>query len=124
MKDEIVKRLKQEFRPEFLNRLDKIVVFRPLGQREINKIADLQLVELAKRITAQGYKIKIAPNLSRFIAQKGFEPAFGARPLRRVLADLIENPLSEEILAGKFKAGDVIKISVSKNKVGFTKTSK
>lgn len=124
MKDEVVKRLKTELRPEFINRLDKIVVFRPLSKPEIEKIAELQLNQLAERLLEQGYNLKFSANLAKYISNVSFDLAYGARPLRRAITDLIENPLSELILAGKFKSGDTIKISVKSGKIDFSPNTK
>ena len=121
MKDDIVKQLKEQFRPELINRLDKIIVFKPLGVAEIQKIAKLQLAQLAQRIKAQGYELKFDDKLSRFMAKQSFEPQFGARPLRRAITDFIENPLSGAILAGEFNQGDSIKITLNKKNILFKK---
>jgi ATP-dependent Clp protease ATP-binding subunit ClpC len=121
MKDEIIRRLKDAFRPELLNRLDKIVVFQPLGKLEIKKIAQLQLNELNNRLSKHGYELFVDPKVTDQIAEAGFDPAYGARPIRRAIMDLIENPLAEEILLGRFVDGDTIKIALDSNHIIFTK---
>jgi len=119
MKNEIIKELKEEFRPELLNRLDKIIVFKPLGKKEILEITRLQLGDLTERLSKEGFKVQIDPAVNQLIAQKGFDPHYGARPIRRTIADLIETPLSQEILAGKFKGGAVVRIVLLKGKITF-----
>lgn len=122
MKDEIVKELKKEFRPELINRLDKIIVFHPLGKEEIIKIARLQLEQLVKRMADEKIAISFDDKTVELVANKGFDPHFGARPLRRTIAEIIENPLSDEILSGKFCSGDSLKIENIKDKITFKKT--
>ena len=119
MKDDLIKRLKDEFRPELINRLDKIVVFRALDKIDLKKIIDLNLESLRLRLESQNYALKFSPKIKELILKKGFDPAFGARPLRRAISDLIEDPLSEEMLAGKIKKGDTVNINASKDKMIF-----
>ena len=121
MKDNVLKKLKDAFKPEFLNRLDKIVVFKSLDKTSIDKIAKLQLQELAKRLEKQQYFLKFADNVAKFIAKTGFEPEFGARPIKRTIVDLIEGPLSEQILQGKFAKGNTINVIINEDKVEFNK---
>ena len=97
----MIEQLKQEFRPEFINRLDQIIVFKPLGRTEILKIVDLQLKRLTDRLLPEGIKIQLDLKAKEFLAEKGFDPQFGARPIRRVITEHIENPLSELLLLGK-----------------------
>jgi len=123
MENDILKKLKEEFRPELLNRLDKIIVFKPLGKPEIHKIAELQLVQLTDRLVKQGYRFQIGLKVAEFLAQHGWEPTFGARPLRRAITDLIENPLSEAILNNQFAPGDLIKIDLKQNHIVFTSST-
>ncbi len=119
MKSDLIVRLKDQFRPEFINRLDKIIVFRPLDKNDIAKIVDLQLREFQERLKPQGLKLEYNQSVKDLIIKKGFDPAYGARPIRRAIADLIENPLSEEILAGKIKKESTVKISLHRGKVSF-----
>jgi ATP-dependent Clp protease ATP-binding subunit ClpC len=121
LKNEILKELKEDFRPELLNRIDKIIVFNPLDKKEIKDIARLELEKLAARILKEGIELKLSDELVGFVARRGFDPNFGARPLRRVISDLIEDPLSEEILAGKFQRGDKITPKISRGKISFDK---
>jgi ATP-dependent Clp protease ATP-binding subunit ClpC len=99
--------------------LDKIVVFRALDKIDLKKIIDLNLESLRLRLESQNYALKFSPKIKELILKKGFDPAFGARPLRRAISDLIEDPLSEEMLAGKIKKGDTVNINASKDKMIF-----
>ncbi len=121
MKEDITGELKEHFRPELLNRIDKIIVFKPLGKSEIYTIANLQLKYLTERLSLEGFRLEFHKEVAKLISQKGFDPHFGARPIRRTISDLIEDPLSEEILSGKFTSGDKIKIIVSDGKIDFKK---
>ena len=120
MKNEITLSLKHEFRPEFLNRLDNIIVFRPLNRTDIAKIIELNLAQLKKRLAPQGFELEFNPNISDLIIEKGYDPNFGARPIRRAISDLIEDPLSENILAGKIQKNDKIQVAIEKDQVVFT----
>lgn len=119
MKDEILKQLKNEFRPELLNRIDKIIIFKPLSNKDLVKIVELQLAKLAKRLSENHLELKFSAALKKLIADKGFDPNYGARPVRRAISDLIEDPLSELILSGKFKEGEEVKISAKNDIVVF-----
>lgn len=121
MKDEVLKKLKETFRPEFLNRLDKTVIFKPLDEATILQITKLQLDELVKQLAEQKYIIKVSDQVVKLVAKNGFKPEFGARPIRREITDLIKNPMSEAILEGKFTENDTIKIDVIDTKIVFTK---
>ena len=124
MKNDLISRLKDELRPELINRLDKIIVFRALDKKGIQKIIDLNLGALGERLKTQGYELKFSAKIKDLIAKKGFDPQYGARPIRRAIADLIENPLSEAILSGKIKNQDVVLVKLNKDKVVFEKKNK
>jgi len=113
--------VKKAFRPEFLNRVDETVVFKYLSIAEIEDIVGLMVAEVEKRVKAHGYAIHVGNDVRELVAREGFEPAYGARPLRRVIQHLLEDPLSEEILGGKFTDGDTIVVSVEEAKVVFRK---
>jgi ATP-dependent Clp protease ATP-binding subunit ClpC len=106
--------VKDQFKPEFINRLDDIIVFRSLNEEEILSIADLMLKELKARVaeTAE-LKITYGMKLKRFIFEKGYDKKFGARPLRRAMQQYIEDPLAEKLLSGEIKRGDTVSMSVS-----------
>ena len=112
IKQNVMGELKQVFRPEFLNRVDDIIVFRKLTQNDIEKIAGNMLETLKKRVAGLDIAMDVTPQAVEKIAQVGFDPVYGARPLRRAIQSKMEDLLSEEMLEGKFKAGDHITISV------------
>lgn len=115
IKNHVLEEVKKNFRPEFLNRLDKIIVFKPLDKNTVLKIVDLQINDLQERLNEKNIKLKIAKSAKELIAQLGYEPENGARPVRRVIQQLIEDPLAEGILDGKFNNGDVLNITKFKN---------
>ncbi len=121
MRKDVLKELKDKFRPEFLNRVDKVIVFKPLDKEAVLKIAGLQLRQFAERVVEQGISLRFAKKIEEFVAEKGYDPENGARPIRRTIQNLIEDPLAEGILLGKFKEGDSIKIDLEKGKVKFIK---
>jgi ATP-dependent Clp protease ATP-binding subunit ClpC len=112
MKEQVLAELKRTFRPEFLNRIDAIIVFKPLTKEDIKKIVDLEIGKLAKRLEEQKLSIELTEEAREFLAEKGYDPNFGARPLKRAIQRYVEEPLSEAILEGRFKMGDTIVVSV------------
>jgi len=124
MKTMVLDEMKKELRPEFLNRIDEIIVFHPLTDEELKQIAALMISDVQKQVTAQDMKLLAGADVQALIVKEGYEPKYGARPLRRAVQRLIENPLSNEIIAGKFKAGDEITAKVSEDKLVFEKTGK
>jgi len=100
--------LKQYFRPEFLNRFDGIVLFKALGLEDIKKIAGIMLKRVAKDLESKGIELVIEPAAMDFLASVGFDPDFGARPMRRALQERVENKLAELILSGKVKRRDKV----------------
>ena len=113
-KKEVMEALKKELRPEFINRIDEIIVFHKLTDTEISQIIDIMLKEVTKRLEAQKIKIELEPEVKELIASKGIDKNFGARPLRRAIQNIVEDKLAEEILDGNLKAGDEAKL-VAKN---------
>lgn len=111
--------LKNCFKPEFLNRIDEIVIFHSLGEKEIARIVDLQLDIVAKRLLRQNIIIKVSDKAKNLIAKKGYEPAYGARPLKRVIQNEVLDELALEIIEGKIKEGDTVKIDAEKNRIVF-----
>ncbi len=109
--------LKNHFKPEFLNRLDEIVIFHSLSEKEIGQIVDLQLEIVANRLTKNKIAIKVSEKAKEFIAKKGYDPAYGARPLKRAIQNEILDELALEIIEGKIKEGDTVKINVEKEKI-------
>ncbi|HXM55322.1 MAG TPA: ATP-dependent Clp protease ATP-binding subunit [Candidatus Dormibacteraeota bacterium] len=112
MKTKIDEELKRLFRPEFLNRVDAIVTFKPLTPAQVRQIVDLEVARLQKHLTEQDVVITITDAAKDKLAEEGFDKQFGARPLRRVITNRIEDQLSEELLRGKFKRGDSVEIDV------------
>ena len=124
MKSRVTSELKRSFRPEFLNRLDEVIVFHALTKDEIKKIVGLMLAEEKKLLEEKEVNLEVTEEARDFIAQEGYDPDFGARPLRRAIQRLIENPLSEEILQGRFKTGDTIVVGIKAGKITFDKKEK
>nr|WP_299027992.1 AAA family ATPase [uncultured Thermanaerothrix sp.] len=106
--EKIQKALKSTFRPEFLNRIDEIIMFSPLTQEHMYKIVDLQMKEVRQRLLEHGLDVVLSPAARRWLAEIGYDPSFGARPLRRAIQKYIESPLSVSILSGQFRVGDKI----------------
>ena len=113
--------VKTHFRPEFINRIDEVVVFHPLGEQHVRSIAGIQLQYLAKRLAAMDMQFKVSDAAMAEIASAGFDPVYGARPLKRAIQSQIENPLSREILAGNFAAKDTIQVDCKAGKMLFSK---
>ncbi|RKQ50077.1 ATP-dependent Clp protease ATP-binding subunit ClpC [Roseivirga pacifica] len=108
MKDTIQKALKKTFSPEFLNRLDDVIIFNSLGREDIHKIIDITLKKLLSRVEAMGYKISLTEKAKDFLAEKGFDPQYGARPLNRAIQKYLEDQIAEEILKGDVNEGDTL----------------
>ena len=121
LKARLMDALRRTFRPEFLNRIDEIVIFRALGSEEIHKIVDIQLEDLRKRLRERKISIALSPEARDLLAQRGYDPVFGARPLKRTIQRMVENPLAVEVLAGRFHEGDQIRIEVEGETLGFHK---
>lgn len=119
MKQRVMGEVKKLFRPEFLNRIDEIIVFKSLTEEEIVKIVDLMVADLRERLIEQNMSINLTPEASRFVAKEGTDLSFGARPLRRAIQRLIEDPLSEQLLEGRWSSGSVIDVDVEDGKLVF-----
>lgn len=111
IKKEVMAELKKELRPEFINRIDEIIVFHKLNDNDINQIIDIMLKEVVNRLKEQKYDVKFEPDVKEMIAKEGIDKNFGARPLRRTIQNLVEDKLAEEILDGKLVKGKVNKIT-------------
>ena len=119
--DSIVKKaLRKAFAPEFLNRIDDVIMFNSLGRKEIHKIIDLEINDLVKRVNALGYKIKISPAAKDFLAEKGFDSKYGARPLKRAIQKYLEDKLAEAIIKAEILEGETINVGFSKTKDNIT----
>jgi ATP-dependent Clp protease ATP-binding subunit ClpC len=108
MKEKLLGELKKAFRPEFLNRIDATVVFHPLNKEHIRKIVDLMLNTVNERLAEKGIKLEVTDAAKDFLGEKGYDEVFGARPLRRVIQDMLEDKLSEGMLGGDFQSGDTV----------------
>jgi ATP-dependent Clp protease ATP-binding subunit ClpC len=123
MKNRITEEMKRTFRPEFLNRVDDVIVFHQLTKSEILQIVDLMLDRVRQQMSSQGMDLVISQEVRELLASEGFDPQYGARPLRRAVQRLIEDPLSEEMLLGRFTPGDTVRAELEDNKIFFTKSA-
>ncbi len=114
--EKVEKALKGAFRPEFLNRIDEIIMFSPLSLEQMELIVDLQMKEIQDRLSEFGVKVELTENARKWLAKQGYDPAFGARPLRRALQKFLESPLSIELLGGKFSQGRTVIVNVNEEK--------
>ena len=119
MKSSVMEIVSTHFRPEFINRVDDIVVFHPLNREHIRSIVDIQLAYLHARLADRDMKIHLSEAARDKLAEAGFDPVYGARPLKRAIQQQVENPLAQEILQGKFKPGDVIEVGVNDDELEF-----
>ncbi len=124
LKEEILERVKKTFRPEFLNRIDDIVIFHPLTKEHLLKIVDLEIDKVRERLKELKVDIIVSDEVKQFLIEKGTNPEFGARPLRRTISRYLEDPLSEEILKGNFVEGDIVKVEKKGFNIIFTKKEK
>jgi ATP-dependent Clp protease ATP-binding subunit ClpB len=107
-RDKVMDELRRTFRPEFLNRIDDIVIFHPLGRNEIDSIVDLQLGRLRKLLRERDLDLELSPEARTFLADQGYDPQYGARPLKRALVRYLQDPLAKQVLAGELHPGDTI----------------
>ena len=120
-KEKVLEVLRTRFKPEFLNRIDETIFFRALNMQDLTKIVDIQMDYLRRLLKDQEIEFEITPDAKEFLATRGFNPVYGARPLKRVIRQLIENPLSKQILAQKFIRGDKVIIDVENDEIVFKK---
>ena len=120
-KSEVFEELKQGFRPEFLNRIDEIILFKPLSKNQTNGIVGLYLKDVAKKLAQRDITLDITPEATNYLTQKGYDPQFGARPLKRVIQQDVLNELSKEILKGNIKDNDAVLIDYFDEKQGENK---
>jgi len=112
MKEKVTESLKEHFRPEFLNRVDEVIVFHELSRGEVTEIVDLMVARVATQLESQGMGLEVTVDAKGYLAEKGYDPELGARPLRRAIQRLVEDPLSERLLLKEFKAGQIIVVDV------------
>ncbi|UCD08059.1 MAG: AAA family ATPase, partial [Dehalococcoidales bacterium] len=117
MKEKLLEELKKTFRPEFLNRIDSVMVFHALNREHIRKIVDLMLVNVTQQLKEKGIKLEVTDTAKDFLGEKGYDEAFGARPLRRVIQDMIEDKLSDSILRSEFRPGDTVIVEVEGDEI-------
>lgn len=120
-REKVFEALKENFRPEFLNRIDDIIVFNPLKGDAIEKIVDLQLALVMEKLKARKIKLFIDPAAKRFLAEEGFSPEYGARPIKRIVQKMILDRLADKIIRGELKDGDRIKVNFRENSLAFTR---
>jgi len=117
MKEKLLGELKKTFRPEFLNRIDGVIVFHPLNKEHIRKIVDLMLAIITERLAEKAIKLEVTDTAKDLLGEKGYDEVFGARPLRRVIQDMVEDKLSEGLLSGKFQSGDTAVVDLEEGEI-------
>jgi ATP-dependent Clp protease ATP-binding subunit ClpC len=120
-REKIEKALKGTFRPEFLNRIDEVIVFSSLSKEDMERIVALQMEDIQSRLSDHGLRVELTEEATHWLADQGFDPAFGARPLKRALQKHVESPLSISLLSGDFKPGDTVLVDIKDDDVVFTK---
>jgi ATP-dependent Clp protease ATP-binding subunit ClpC len=120
MRDKILDEAKKVFRPEFLNRLDDVIVFRALGKPDLIQILDLEVAKVLERLKHKNIKLELDGKAKDFLTEKGYDPLYGARPMRRSVERFLEDPLAEEIIKGNFHEHEPILVSVAQDKLSFT----
>jgi ATP-dependent Clp protease ATP-binding subunit ClpC len=119
MKDRVMDELKKSFRPEFLNRIDEVIVFHSLTQEDVKQIVDLLMKRVTEQLKAKDLEIELTDAAKSVLAEKGFDPSLGARPLRRTIQRLVEDPLSEKLLWKEFRAGQTIIVDARDGEIVF-----
>jgi ATP-dependent Clp protease ATP-binding subunit ClpC len=119
MKEKVQDALKNHFKPEFLNRIDEVIVFHELTKEEITAIVDLLIARTRVQLEAQGLGLELTVEAKTFISERGYQPELGARPLRRAIQQLVDDPLSERILTKEFRAGEIILVDVADGELVF-----
>lgn len=122
MEDKVMAQLKQHFRPEFLNRLDDVIIFQSLDETELARIVEIQLAKLEKRLTQQNLTLTVDTAAKKLLAREGYDPQFGARPLKRAIQEHLLDPLATRLLEGEFKPGDRIVVSSQGDHLTLSKT--
>ncbi len=121
MEDKVMGELKKHFRPEFLNRVDDVIIFQSLDEAELARIVDIQLGQLTQRLAQQNLALDVDDRAKKLLAREGYDPQFGARPLKRAIQEHLLDPLATKLLAGEFKPGDKIKVSADGDELKFAK---
>ena len=120
MRDELLEEAKKVFKPEFINRLDDIIVFHQLTKTDLMQIVDLEIAKVLHRVKDKDVHIELEPSAKEFLIEKGYDPQYGARPMRRAVERYLEDPFAEELLRGNVKPGDVVHVSAEGGKLVFT----
>ena len=119
MRNTVLDEVKRAFNPEFLNRIDDIIVFRPLGLSEMERITGILLDQLRLRLSQQKIELEVTPEATQILIQRGFDPQLGARPLRRIIQKLLEDPLADQVLSGAVKEGSRVKAMAQGEEIVF-----
>jgi ATP-dependent Clp protease ATP-binding subunit ClpB len=122
MREAVMEILQGQFLPEFLNRIDETILFHPLNRAEVRKIAQLQIERLEEQLERNGLHLEVTPDALGEIANQGYDPVYGARPLKRVIQQKIQNPLASEILRGEFAEGSAVRIDFQSGEFTFEKS--
>jgi ATP-dependent Clp protease ATP-binding subunit ClpC len=120
MKEKVMSELKHSFRPELLNRIDEIIVFHPLSKEQVTSIVDLMIRRVREQLASRGLELDLSPAAKLVLAEKGYDQALGARPLRRTIQRLVEDPLSEKVLWKEFKAGETVIVDTQNGEIVFS----
>jgi ATP-dependent Clp protease ATP-binding subunit ClpC len=119
MREELMREVEKHFRPEFLNRLDEVIVFHPLSRADLRQIVEIEVRHVAERLEQRHVSLALTDEAKEFLIDNGFNPEFGARPLRRAVQRLLEDPLSEEVLRGGFTEGTTLRVTVHEGHLRF-----
>ncbi|MGH2658367.1 MAG: AAA family ATPase, partial [Actinomycetota bacterium] len=119
MKERVMDELKRSFRPEFLNRIDEVIVFHSLSQEDVKRIVDLMMKRVREQLKSKDLDIELSDAVKTLLAEKGYDPALGARPLRRTIQQMVEDPLSEKLLYKEFRAGQTVIVDVRDGEIFF-----
>jgi ATP-dependent Clp protease ATP-binding subunit ClpB len=122
VKPRVLEELRQHLRPEFLNRIDEVIVFRSLGRAEISRIVDLQATHLVRRLAERRITLTLTDAAKALLGREGYDPVFGARPLKRTLQRRVQDPLALKILSGEFAPGDTVTVDASGDELTFTRS--
>jgi len=120
MKERVLGEMKKTFRPEFINRIDEIIVFHQLNEKQLRQVVELLVKELQERLADRKLGIELSDKAKSWLVKEGYDPAYGARPLRRAIERYVENPLSSKLLGGEFKKGDTVKVDLGTKGLAFT----
>jgi ATP-dependent Clp protease ATP-binding subunit ClpB len=120
MRRRVMDAMRNSFRPEFLNRIDEVIIFHSLQKRELQKIVELQVDRLRKRLGDRKMSLQLSPSALEFLAEVGFDPTFGARPLKRAIQRELETQIAKAILRGDFNDGDAIFVDVQNERLSFS----